>query len=45
MMVGFDAAATVSVSGIAVLAGVWVWSKDPGRRWRAWVLIRMLLRR
>jgi hypothetical protein len=45
MMAGFGTAAMVSVTGIAVLAGVWVWSGDPARRNRAMVLIRLLLRR
>lgn len=32
-------------AGVIVLAVVYVMSKDPGRRARAWQLLRLLLRR
>jgi hypothetical protein len=35
----------VPTAGAVVLAGVYVMSKDPGRRARAWRLIKLLLRR
>jgi hypothetical protein len=35
----------MTVVGIGVLAGVYVWSGDSGRRTRAWRLIQLLLSR
>lgn len=31
--------------GTAILAGVYLWSKDPNRRRRAWRLLKLLLGR
>jgi hypothetical protein len=42
MMYDLDLAVIVSSAGIATLAAVYLWSKDPGRRRRAWHLLRLL---
>jgi hypothetical protein len=45
MMSDPNLAVMVTATGIAILAAVYLWSKDPGRRRRAWQLLRLLLRR
>jgi len=45
MMYDLDLTAVLAVAGIVALAAVYVWSKDPGRRARAWSLLRLLLGR
>lgn len=37
-----DLAVMLSTAGIAVLAAVYLWSRDPGRRRRAWNLLNLL---
>ena len=45
MMYDLILPAAVPASGIAVLAVVYMASKDPDRRGRAWRLLKLLLRR
>ena len=45
MMYDLDLAVLMTAVGIAVLAVVYVWSKDPDRRARAWSLLKLLLGR
>jgi hypothetical protein len=45
MMYDLDLTAVLTTAGIAMLAAVYVWSKDPGRRARAWSLLKLLLGR
>lgn len=45
MMSDLNLAVMVTAAGIAVLAAIYLWSKDPGRRRRAWQLLKLLLRR
>lgn len=35
----------ISAVGISILAAVYLWSKDPNRRRRAWRLLKLLLDR
>jgi hypothetical protein len=45
VMYDLDVTVIVTSAGIATLAAVYLWSKDPGRQRRAWQLLRLLLRR
>jgi hypothetical protein len=45
MMYDLNLTVMVTAAGIAILAVVYLWSKDPGRRCRAWQLLKLLLRR
>lgn len=45
MMYDLDMTVIVTTAGIATLAAVYLWSKDPGRRGRAWQLLKLLLHR
>jgi hypothetical protein len=45
MMYDLDLAGMVTATGITILAAVYLLSKDPGRRRRAWQLLKLLLRR
>ena len=45
MMYDLDLTVALSAAGIVVLAAVYVWSKDPDRRARAWSLLKLLLGR
>jgi hypothetical protein len=45
MMYNLDLAVIATAAGIAILATVYLWSKDPGRRDRARELLKLLLRR
>ena len=45
MMYDLDLTVMMTAAGIAALAAVCLWSKDPGRRRRAWQLLKLLLRR
>jgi hypothetical protein len=45
MMYDLDLAVMATAAGIAILAAVYLWSDDSGRRSRAWRLIKLLLRR
>jgi hypothetical protein len=45
MMYDVDLTVMVTVAGIATVAAVYLWSKDPGRRLRAWRLLKLLLGR
>ena len=45
MMYDLDLTPVLAAAGIVVLAAVYVWSKDPGRRARAWSLLKLLLGR
>ena len=40
MMYELDLAVMATATGIAILAAVYLWSKDPGRQGRAWELLR-----
>ena len=44
MMYDLDITVVVAAVGIAGVAVVYLWSKDPGRRRRAWLLLKLLLR-
>ena len=44
MMYDLNLAVMVTAAGIAILAAVYLWSKDPARRRRAWRLLKLLLR-
>lgn len=45
MMYDLDLAVALAAAGAVMLAGVYVWSKDPDRRARAWSLLKLLLDR
>lgn len=45
MMYDVDLAVMMTATGIAILASIYLWSKDTGRRRRAWQLLKLLLRR
>jgi hypothetical protein len=45
MMYDLDLTVVLSTAGIVALAAVFVWSKDPDRRARAWSLLKLLLGR
>jgi hypothetical protein len=45
MMYDLDLTVALSATGIVALAAVYVWSKDPDRRARAWSLLKLLLGR
>jgi len=45
MMPDLTVTALLAGAGIAILAGVYLWSTDPGRRRRAWQLLKLLLSR
>lgn len=44
-MYDLDLSVVVIATGIVVMAAVYVWSKDPDRRARAWTLLKLLLGR
>jgi hypothetical protein len=44
MLHGVNLAVTVTVAAVTVLAAVYLWSEDPGRRGRARELLKLLLR-
>jgi hypothetical protein len=44
MMYDADLVVIAATAGITILAAVYLWSKDPGRRRRAWKLLKFLLR-
>lgn len=44
MMYNLGFAVTMTTAGVAILAAVYLWSKDPGRRQRAWQLLNLLHR-
>jgi hypothetical protein len=45
MIYDLDLTVLLTAVSIAVLAVVYVWSKDPDRRARAWSLLKLLLGR
>jgi hypothetical protein len=45
MVYDLDLTVMVIAIGIAAVAVVYLWSKDPERRGRAWRLLKLLLRR
>ena len=45
MMYNTGLAVAATAGGIAILAAVYLWSEDAGRRRRAWQLLKLLLRR
>lgn len=45
MMYGLNLAMFLTSGAAAALGAVYVWSKDQGRRERAWALLRLLFRR
>ena len=45
MMPDLTALALLTTAGTAVLAAVYLWSADPGRRRRAWQLLKLFLSR
>jgi hypothetical protein len=45
MMYDVDLTVMVTATGVATVAAVYLWSKDPGRRLRAWRLLKLLLGR
>jgi hypothetical protein len=45
MMYDLDLTVMLSAAVIVALAAVYVWSKDPDRRARAWSLLKLLLGR
>jgi hypothetical protein len=45
MMYDLDLTAVLTAAGIVMLAAVYVWSKDPGRRARAQSLLKLLFGR
>lgn len=45
MMNDLNLAVIASTAGIAILAAIYLWSEDTGRRRRAWQLLKLLLRR
>jgi hypothetical protein len=44
-MYDVDLAVMMIAAGIAILASIYLWSEDTGRRRRAWQLLNLLLRR
>jgi hypothetical protein len=45
MMYDLCLTGSVTAASIVGLAAIYLWSKDPGRRHRAWQLLNLLLRR
>ena len=45
MMYDVNLAVMAAAAGVAILAAVYLWSKDPARRDRAWRLLKLLLHR
>ena len=45
MMYDLNLAVMAATVGMAILAAVYLWSKDPDRQRRAWRLLKLLLRR
>jgi hypothetical protein len=45
MISGLFVTVIVPTAGVVVLAAVYVMSEDPGRRARAWSLLKLVLRR
>lgn len=45
MMYDLDVTVVLTAAGMVAPAAVYVWSKDPGRRARAWSLLKLLLGR
>jgi hypothetical protein len=45
MIYDLDLTALLTATGIVMVAAVYVWSKDPERRARAWNLLKLLLGR
>ena len=45
MMYDLDLTVVVTAAGIVVPSAVYVWSKDPDRRTRAWNLLKLLFGR
>ena len=45
MLHGMNLAVTVTAAAVTILAAVYLWSEDPGRRARARELLKLLLRR
>lgn len=45
MVYDLDLTVMVTTAGIALLGAIYLWSKDPARRDRAWQLLKLLLRR
>jgi len=45
MMYNLDLVTLATAVGIAILAAVYLWSKDPGRRGWTWQLLKLLLHR
>ena len=45
MMYDLDFTVVLTATGTVVLAAVYVWSKNPDRRTRAWRLFKLLLGR
>ena len=45
MMSDLNLAVMMTAAGLAILAAIYLSSKDPGRRRRAWRLLKLLLRR
>jgi len=45
MVYDLDLTVMVTTAGIAVLGAIYLWSKDPARRDRAWRLLKLLIRR
>ena len=45
MMYDLSLVGALAATGITLLAAVYLWSKDPGRRRRAWQLLKLLLGR
>lgn len=43
MMYDVDLTVIVTTAGVTTVAAVYLWSKDPGRRLRAWRLLKLLL--
>jgi hypothetical protein len=43
MMYDLDLTVIATLAGIAAVAAVYLWSKDSGRRRRAWLLLKLLL--
>jgi hypothetical protein len=45
MIYGLDLMGALATTATVVLAAVYLWSKDPGRRRRAWQLLKLILSR
>jgi hypothetical protein len=45
MMYDLSLIGVLAATLVALLAAVYLWSKDPGRRRRAWQLLKLLLGR